>query len=102
MIVTVVAKGLLSTAKDIIRLKGPLGLYQGVVPYLIGDGLSGAIKFATFELSKRFVEKKLPEKCHGASKFICAAFAMLVCSFVLVPAEVLKTRLQAGTVRSIF
>ena len=46
------ALGFLSTAKSIFVSKGPLGFYQGVVPYLIGDGLSGAVKFATFEISK--------------------------------------------------
>eukprot|EP00981_Chlorochromonas_danica_P015897 scaffold14723_cov282-Ochromonas_danica.AAC.7 len=91
-----VAKGLLGTAKDIVLSRGFLGLYQGVVPYLIGDGLSGAVKFATFELSRRVAEKKLPEKYHAIARFACAAFAMLACSFILVPGEVLKTRLQAG------
>ena len=59
---------------------------------------SGAIKFATFELSKVFVEARTPIKFHPIAQFICAAGAMLACSVVLVPGEVLKTRLQAGLV----
>ena len=91
-----VAKGLFATAAEIIASKGPMGLYQGVVPYLVADGLSGAIKFATFELTRRYAEEKLPKKYHALSRFVCAAGAILACSVILVPGEVLKTRLQAG------
>lgn len=89
---------MVGTLVDIVKNKGVMSLYQGVVPYLIGDGLSGAVKFATFEVSRRYVESKLPEKYHGVARFLCAAGAMVACSMVLVPAEVIKTRLQAGTV----
>ena len=70
------------------------------MPYLIADGLSGSIKFATFEMSKRFLEPKIPERFHPLTKFVCAAGAYLACSVALVPGEVLKTRLQAGMVRN--
>jgi hypothetical protein len=93
-----VAQSFIGTVRDIVVNKGPLALYQGVVPYLIADGLSGAVKFATFELSRRYTEKKLPAKYHPIARFLCAALAMLICSVVLVPGEVLKTRLQAGAV----
>lgn len=92
---------MLGTAQAILASKGLFGLYQGVVPYLIGDGLSGAVKFATFELTRRYTEKRLAMKYHGIGRFLCAAFAMFACSIVLVPAEVLKTRLQAGAVSSL-
>lgn len=59
---------------------------------------SGAVKFATFELSKVFVEARIPLKFHPVAQFACAAGAMLACSVFLVPGEVLKTRLQAGVV----
>ena len=95
---TGVAKGMIATAKDILLQKGVQGLYSGVLPYLVADGLSGAIKFATFEVTKTHLEKRLPEKYHSALKFVCAAGAMLACSVVLVPGEVIKTRLQAGVV----
>jgi len=89
---------MLQTAKQIVSSQGPAGLYQGVVPYLVGDGFSGAVKFATFEMITRFVEKNVPKKYHGVAKFLCAAIAMIASSFILVPAEILKTRLQAGSV----
>lgn len=68
------------------------------MPYVLGDGSSGAIKFATFELSKQFLERRLPSKYHPLIQFFCAATAMLACSIVLVPGEVVKTRMQAGAV----
>lgn len=93
---------MLGTFNDIVSQKGIFALYQGVVPYLIGDGLSGAVKFAVFELAQRYLEKRIPEKYLPYTRFLCAAFAMLVCSVILVPGEVLKTRLQAGAVRILY
>lgn len=93
-----VAKGMLGTARDIVAVGGIGGLYHGLGPYLLADGLAGAIKFAAFELSSRHAEKRTPVKYHSLIRFLCAALAMIACSFVLVPGEVLKTRLQAGAV----
>jgi len=96
-----VAVGIVQTAKDIFTKGGLVGFYPGVVPYCTADGLSGAIKFAAFELSKIFVEARVPVKFHPQMQFVCAAGAMLACSLVLVPGEVIKTRLQTGMVSSL-
>lgn len=88
-------------AKTIWAKSRIAGFYPGVIPYMTADGLSGAIKFATFELSKIFVEARLPSKYHPVTQFVCAAGAMIACSFVMVPGEVLKTRLQAGVVKNL-
>ena len=96
-----VAVGVVQTAKAIFAKGGVLGFYPGVVPYCTADGLSGAIKFAAFELSKIFVEARVPVKFHPMTQFLCAAGAMLACSLVLVPGEVIKTRLQTGMVTSV-
>jgi solute carrier family 25 S-adenosylmethionine transporter 26 len=98
----VVAQGFFESAKFILKTSGAGGFYQGVGPYLMADGMSGAIKFATFEISKRFLETKLPAKFYSATQFVCAAGSMLACSFVLVPGEVLKTRFQTGAITSLF
>ena len=93
--------GFFSAATTIFKSKGIIGFFPGVIPYLACDGLSGAIKFASFELSRAFVESKIPQKFHPLSQFICAAGAMLCCSVALVPGEVLKIRLQSGAVKSL-
>jgi hypothetical protein len=93
--------GFLSAANAIVTAKGLLGFFPGVIPYLACDGISGAIKFASFELSKKYVEARVPEKFYPVTQFVCAAGAMLACSLTLVPGEVLKIRLQSGLVKSL-
>jgi hypothetical protein len=91
--------GILATALTIFKNSGVSGFYPGVVPYCIADGVSGSIKFAVFEISKRYSESKIDKKFHPVSRFLCAAVAMLACSVALIPGEVIKTRLQSGLVR---
>jgi Mitochondrial carrier protein len=91
-----VAVGLFQTVKNLWVSNGINAFYPGVLPYMAADGLSGAVKFATFEVSKVFLEGKLPAKFHPSLQFICAAGAMVACSFIMVPGEVIKIRLQAG------
>lgn len=71
---------------------------SGVVPYVTMDGLSGAIKFATYEWGKKLVAPILPPALHAYSHFVCAAGAFISCSVVMVPGELLKQRLQVGRV----
>ena len=92
--------GLFQVAGQIFKESGLAGFYPGVTAYVIGDGLSGAVKFASFEVGKKWLEARTDESKHGVVQFICAAGAMLACSFILVPGEVIKCRLQAGTIDS--
>eukprot|EP00596_Hydrurales_sp_CCMP1899_P008632 CAMPEP_0119034416 /NCGR_PEP_ID=MMETSP1177-20130426/1401_1 /TAXON_ID=2985 /ORGANISM="Ochromonas sp, Strain CCMP1899" /LENGTH=366 /DNA_ID=CAMNT_0006991829 /DNA_START=133 /DNA_END=1233 /DNA_ORIENTATION=+ len=93
---SVLATNMFQTIKSIWSTNGVAGFYPGVFPYMAADGLSGAVKFATFEISKVFLERKLPVKFHPSLQFLCAAGAMVACSFIMVPGEVIKIRLQAG------
>ena len=97
-----VAVGVFQTAKNIFTKGGLMGFYPGVIPYCTADGLAGAVKFAAFELSRVFVEKRVPVKFHPWTQFACAAGAMVACSLVLVPGEVIKTRLQTGLIPGVF
>ena len=36
---------MIQVAKELLTKKGPLGFYQGVVPYLTADGISGVKLF---------------------------------------------------------
>ncbi|KAJ1445187.1 mitochondrial carrier domain-containing protein [Pelagophyceae sp. CCMP2097] len=80
-----------------LSAKGGIGpFYDGVVPYAIADGLSGAVKFATYEKCKRWCAVNVPQEHLAASSFGCAAVAFIASSVILVPGELLKQRLQAG------
>jgi hypothetical protein len=49
---------MLQAAKAIIAKNGPMGFYQGVIPYLTADGLSGVsnyLKFISDELADIFI-----------------------------------------------
>ena len=88
--------GVFKAIKEIWKTQGIKGFYQGVVPYLISDGSSGAIKFAAFETLKKYIEDRTPKEWHRAMYFVSAAGAFVACSFVLVPGEVIKCRMQAA------
>lgn len=90
--------GMFKVARQIFKESGIAGFYPGVMAYVLGDGLSGAVKFATFEVGKKWLEERTEEKYHGTIQFLCAAGAMLACSVILVPGEVIKCRMQAGTI----
>ena len=90
--------GMLRVARQIFKDSGIAGFYPGVMAYVLGDGLSGAVKFASFEVGKKWLEERTEEKYHSTIQFLCAAGAMLACSVILVPGEVIKCRMQAGTI----
>ena len=47
------------------------------------------------------MEARTNPQFHPSAQFLCAAGAMLACSVVLVPGEVLKTKLQGGVISSL-
>ena len=96
------ALSFLGAAGKIFSASGVKGFYQGVAPYLVSDGISGSIKFATFEISRNLMQKRIPQKFFGVNEFFCAAISMLTSSITLVPGEVLKIRMQSGLMKNIF
>ena len=87
--------GIFTAVREIWKTQGVKGFYQGLTPYLVSDASSGAVKFAAFEVFKEFIEDITPKEWHKAMYFVSAAGAFIVCSFVLVPGEVIKCRMQA-------
>jgi solute carrier family 25 S-adenosylmethionine transporter 26 len=88
---------MLGAAQEILAQRGPGGFYAGLGANLSGQVPAGAIKFATYELLKQHaVQKRLPAAAQGWGEVASAALAFLACSVVLVPGEVVKSRLQAG------
>ena len=89
------------TYKSITSSKGLTGLYKGAIGYSITDGLGSALFFSVYESSKTLASKYLSGPQLGASSFISAASAFIVSSCALVPAEVIKTRMQTGAYNDI-
>ncbi|OSX73130.1 hypothetical protein BU14_0374s0004 [Porphyra umbilicalis] len=80
---------------------GVRGLYRGVGVSVAGQGPAGAVKFAVYEGLTQAVGPRVPADAKVLADFACAAAAFVACSVVLLPAEVLKQRLQAGVYASV-
>lgn len=87
---------LLGAGKQIYKTGGIAGFYSGLGTYVLSDGGAGAVKFATYEALKQWVNDKVDEEYVGAALFGCAALAFVASSVVLVPGELIKQRLQMG------
>lgn len=92
---------LLGAGRQIYRTSGVGGFYSGLGTYVAGDGGAGAVKFATYEFLKRWVNDHVDEDRVGAALFGCAALAFVASSVVLVPGELIKQRLQMGQYASL-
>lgn len=85
-----------------LRGGGGVGaLYRGLAPSLAGQVPAGAIKFAAYETLTQLARTLAPRAAAApgsaaAIDYACAALAFVACSVVMVPAELLKQRLQAG------
>lgn len=91
---------MLGASKKIVQDGGVASFYSGLGPYVTSDAMAGGIKFATYEVLKKWVKDKIPEEHQGSAVFVCAAAAFLASSIVLVPGELLKQRLQMGQIAS--
>jgi len=96
-----VGLSMLSAAKRIWKTNGVGGFFSGIEIYVTSDGMAGAIKFATYEALKNWVDDKIPEKYQGSALFGIAAMAFVASSVVLVPGELIKQRLQMGQITSV-
>ncbi|KAI8643151.1 mitochondrial carrier domain-containing protein [Parasitella parasitica] len=79
--------------KLIFKQEGAMrGLYAGVTPAMIGSIPGTTLYFAIYELTKRTLnEANVPEV---VSHLTAGSLGDLAASFIYVPSEVLKTRLQ--------
>lgn len=90
-------RNVFSALSSEVRTGGVGALYKGFSMSVGGQMPAGAIKFAAFETLTQFAAKAMPKKAGSAVvDFSCAALAFVCCSVVLVPAELMKQRLQAG------
>ncbi|KAK4528189.1 hypothetical protein GAYE_SCF53G6124 [Galdieria yellowstonensis] len=89
-----------SVALRLLKEKGVSGFYQGLGANVGAQTPAGAIKFAVYEILKQKSEQLVDSKWRTSMEFVCAALAFVACSFVLVPGEVVKQRLQSGVYSS--
>mmetsp|Transcript_13121 Transcript_13121/g.19121 ORF Transcript_13121/g.19121 Transcript_13121/m.19121 type:complete len:365 (+) Transcript_13121:165-1259(+) len=92
---------ILAATSKILKDGGIPALYSGLGPYVVSDGCAGALKFATYEVLKKWIKDKVPDEDYGKALFLAAGAAFLVSSVVLVPGELLKQRLQMGQINSV-
>jgi solute carrier family 25 S-adenosylmethionine transporter 26 len=90
------------TMKQAIEKVSERGLgafYKGALGYSFFDGFGAAIFFATYEKAKSLAAAHLSGSLLAASNYGSAGVAFVASSMLLVPAEVLKTRMQTQSFR---
>jgi len=92
---------MIGAGKKIFADQGIPGFFNGLGCYVACDGAAGAIKFATYEALKNWVNENVSEEYFGTAIFGCAALAFVSSSVVLVPGELIKQRIQMGQVSSV-
>lgn len=94
-------RGVAPALKTIVRSRGPLALYAGIMPALVGSALSSALYFGVYEMAKARLRHLAPEAfCSVRSRAPLTALAAscgnIASSVLFVPKEVVKQRMQAG------
>ncbi|OMP12727.1 Mitochondrial substrate/solute carrier [Corchorus olitorius] len=80
---------------------GLKGFYRGIAPGIIGSLATGATYFGFIESTKRWIEESHPKLEGHWAHFIAGAIGDTLGSFVYVPCEVMKQRMQIqGTKKS--
>eukprot|EP00026_Physarum_polycephalum_P011756 Phypoly_transcript_11999.p1 GENE.Phypoly_transcript_11999~~Phypoly_transcript_11999.p1 ORF type:complete len:159 (+),score=21.55 Phypoly_transcript_11999:539-1015(+) len=82
--------------KKIVRTEGPIVLWSGLIPSMIGL-IHVAIQFPLYEKFKSIAQNRKPTKDTPLSLtelFLCAAGSKLFASAAAYPHEVIRSRLQ--------
>lgn len=94
-------RGVAPAIVTIIQSRGPLALYAGIAPALLGSALSSALYFGVYELAKTHLSSIVPSALQDRRSrvpltAISAACGNVASSILFVPKEVVKQRMQAG------
>lgn len=73
---------------------GLRGFYRGIAPGLTGSLVTGATYFGVIETTKKWLEKKNPDLEDHWAHFIAGGVGDTLGSFIYVPCEVMKQRMQ--------
>ena len=76
--------------------KGFDGFFNGALGYAMLDGCSAAIFFATYEKTRELFASSFSGAALGLAAYPSAAIAFIASTIFLVPAELVKTRMQTS------
>ncbi|KAF1864838.1 hypothetical protein Lal_00031801 [Lupinus albus] len=94
-------KSILQMVQSVWRADGLRGFYRGVIPGITGSLATGATYFGVIESTKKWIEDSHPSLRGHWAHFIAGAVGDTLGSFVYVPCEVMKQRMQVqGTIMS--
>ncbi|KDP31344.1 hypothetical protein JCGZ_11720 [Jatropha curcas] len=79
---------------------GARGFYRGITPGITGSLATGATYFGFIESSKKWIEESHPSLGGHWAHFIAGAVGDTLGSFVYVPSEVMKQRMQVQGTRT--
>ncbi|RZC59846.1 hypothetical protein C5167_007156 [Papaver somniferum] len=95
------AKSILEMVRKVWAVDGYRGLYRGVTPALTGSLATGATYFGVIESTKKWIEELHPNLGGHWAYFIAGGAGDTLGSFIYVPCEVVKQRMQVqGTKKS--
>jgi solute carrier family 25 protein 42 len=95
-------KSLYQTFHSILFNEGPLKLYRGLVPTLLGVFPYAGSSFFTYETLKDFYRKRYKEQPTPLAKLVSGALAGLVGQSFSYPLDVVRRRMQTeGVLNSI-
>lgn len=96
-----VYRGIAPAFRTIVKNQGPLALYAGIAPALIGSALSSSLYFGVYELMKLQFQRLWPAGFSTAESrmpltAVAASCGNVASSILFVPKEVVKQRMQVG------
>ncbi|XP_068643098.1 uncharacterized protein [Aristolochia californica] len=94
-------KNIIQMVRTVWAADGIRGFYRGVSPAVTGSLATGATYFGVIESTKKWIEEEHPTLGGHWTHFIAGAVGDTLGSFVYVPLEVMKQRMQIqGTKKS--
>ncbi|PKA49740.1 Mitochondrial carnitine/acylcarnitine carrier-like protein [Apostasia shenzhenica] len=93
-------KSILQMLQTVLASDGIKGFYRGIVPGVTGSLATGATYFGVIESTKQLIEDVNPNLGGHWSHFFAGAIGDTLGSFVYVPCEVIKQRMQVQGTRS--
>jgi len=85
-----------SVFTKIWKVEGPLALYRGIAPTILGVIPYAGTSFFTYESLKIFHHERTGRRVNAIERLICGAFAGLVGQSASYPLDIVRRRMQTG------